>query len=179
MYGYERIVAQVYRDNIAVSLPLTILTIKIFVRIVTREKPKDIFRSVLVIPLDLVYIAFGLLLAGMAGRIPSFTAHYGNRANAIGPGLVLGCSLFIVACLVTLMDRAVRLIWQKFFAASTLARQIPQDGKQMSLLEQASTRQVAVVYLWMFVYWALMISLIFTQAVIAVVSLSEILKRIQ
>lgn len=75
---YERIVVDLYVHNLVVALPLTILAIKLFVRFVTREAPKDIFRSILVLPLDFIYVAYGLLLAGIAGRIPAFATHYAN-----------------------------------------------------------------------------------------------------
>jgi len=68
---FERVIVHVYAHNIVVALPVTILVIKLLVRFATREAAKDIFKSVLVVPLDLIYIAFGILLAGVAGRIPT------------------------------------------------------------------------------------------------------------
>ena len=80
--GYEHAIMLFYVHHIVVALPLTILIIKIVVRFVTREPAKDIFRSVLVLPLDLVYVAFGLLLAGMSRRIPAFVTHYQTDKEA-------------------------------------------------------------------------------------------------
>lgn len=179
-FGYERFVMEFYAHNIVVALPLTILMIKIIVRFVTREPPKDLFRSLLVLPLDLIYVAFGLLLAGMAGRIPAFTSHYESPKSAIEAGFVLSIGLFVVACLITWMDRGVRLLWQKFYAAWNLAKQIQNnDGSQMLLPGQPAIKRRAVIYLWMFTYWALMIPIAFVQAVLAVGSLGGILRRIQ
>lgn len=177
--GFERVIIQFYAHNLVIALPLTILTIKIVVRFFTREPAKDIFRSILVLPLDLVYVAFGLLLAGMAGRIPTFTSHYGGIKEADLAGIVLCLGLFAVACCVTWMDRGVRLLWQKFYAAWNLAKQARNDENQMTLPGQPLIRRVSVIYLWIFTYWALMIPIIFLEAIVSVEALGGILKRLQ
>lgn len=181
--GFERIVMEFYSQNMVIALPLTILLIKIMVRFVTREAPKDIFRSLLTLPLDLVYVAFGLLLAGMAGRIPTFVSHYGNPKSAIEAGFIISFCLFWVACLITWTDRGIRLLWQKFYAAWKLATQVQgsQPGEQMFLIGQPRPpiQKLAVIYLWMFVYWAIMISLASVQVILAMISLATVLKRIQ
>src|SRR5436190_13288680 len=128
--GYERVVMGLYAHHIIVALPLTILVIKLFVRSFTREAAKDLFRSVLVLPLDLVYVAFGILLAAMAGRIPSFAAQYHSEKDADYAGIVLCVGLVAAACLITWMDRAVRLLWQKFFSAWSLVKQINTRNEQ-------------------------------------------------
>ena len=87
--GYEQIIMGLYVHNVVVALPLTILIIKLLVRFVTREPAKDVFRSILDLPLDLVYVALGLLLAGMARRIPTFVSHYQNDKEADFAGIVL------------------------------------------------------------------------------------------
>jgi hypothetical protein len=174
---------QFYAQNMVIALPMTILLIKIVVRFVTREAPKDIFRSLLTLPLDLVYVAFGLLLAGMTGRIPTFVAHYGNPKTAIEAGFIIGVCLSVVACFVTWMDRGIRLLWQKFYAAWRLATQLQstQPGEQLFLIGQSAPaiKKVAVIYLWMFIYWAIMISLASVEVVLAMISLATILKRLQ
>lgn len=177
--GYEYGIISFYVRHLVVALPLTILAIKLMVRFVTREPARDIFRSVLVLPLDLIYVAFGLLLAAMARRIPAFVSHYQNDKEADFAGLLLGLGLFVGACLVTWMDRGVRLLWQKFFAAWKLSRQAESDGQQMLLPGQPEIRKAAVIYLWMFAYWALMMPLIFLEAIISVEALGGILKRLQ
>jgi hypothetical protein len=161
--GFEQIVMQFYAQNMVIALPLTILLIKIVVRFVAREAPKDIFRSLLVLPLDLIYVAFGLLLAGMTGRIPTFVSHYGNPKSAIEAGFIIGIFLFVVACFVTWIESGIRVLWQKFYAAWVLVVQLrgTRPDEQLFLVgtPHPPIKKIAVVYLWMFVYWAMMISL--------------------
>ena len=181
--GFEQIVMQFYAQNMVIALPLTILLIKIVVRFVAREAAKDIFRSLLVLPLDLIYVAFGLLLAGMTGRVPMFVSHYGNPKSAIEAGFIIGVCLFVVACLVTWIDRGIRVLWQKFYAAWMLAvqLQVTHPDEQLFLVgsPHPPIKRVAVVYLWMFVYWAMMISLASGEVILAMTSLAIILKRLQ
>jgi hypothetical protein len=177
--GYEHAIMMFYVHNVVVALPLTILITKLVVRFVTREPAKDVFRSVLVLPLDLVYVALGLLLAGIARRIPAFVSHYQNDKEADFAGIVLCLGLFVVACLLTWMDRGVRLLWQKFYAAWSLGKQTHPEEQQMLLLGQPEVRRVSVIHFWMFAYWALMIPIAFLEAILSVESLGAILKRLQ
>lgn len=168
-----------YSHNLVVALPLTILIIKLAVRFVTREAPKDIFKSILVLPLDLIYVAFGLLLAGLARRIPAFAAHYTSDKEADFAGIVFCLILFVAACLVTWTDRGVRLLWQKFYAAWKLTKQVQAEGKQMLLPGHPTIRKDTVVYLWMFMYWSLMVPLVLFEVILAVQCLGSIVRRIQ
>jgi hypothetical protein len=166
--GYEHAIVAFYIHNVVVALPLTILIVKLVVRFVTREAAKDIFRSVLVVPLDLIYVAFGLLLAGMARRIPAFVSHYHSDKEADFAGVVLCLGLFVAACFVTWMDRGVRLLWQKFYAAWNLTKEVQRDGPQMLLPGQPAIKKATVIYLWIFTYWSMMIPLVFLEAVVSI-----------
>jgi hypothetical protein len=177
--GYEHAIMAFYIHNVVVALPLTILIVKLVVRFVTREAAKDIFRSVLVVPLDLIYVAFGLLLAGMARRIPAFVSHYQNDKEADFAGMVLCVGLFVAACFVTSMDRGVRLLWQKFFAAWNLTKTLHSTEQQMALPGTPAVKKVGVIYLWIFTYWSMMIPIVFLEAVISIEALGGILKRLQ
>src|ERR1035437_8196684 len=112
---WEQAVVTAYGRNLTVALPTTILAIKLVVRVIARERKQDVFRSVLVLPLDFVYIAMGLVLAAVARRDSAMVARYG--ANIDMAVLVLMLGLMSVAILLTLCDRLVRVMWGKFFAA--------------------------------------------------------------
>jgi hypothetical protein len=175
--GFEHAVMALYIHNVVVALPLTILLVKLLVRFVTREAAKDIFRSVLVVPLDLIYVAFGLLLAGMARRLPAFVAHYHSDKETDFAGIVLCLILFVSACFVTWIDRLVRLLWQKFFAAWNLTRNMQNDGPL--LVGPPAITRIGVIYFWIFTYWVMMIPCVLLEAIISVEALGGILKRLQ
>jgi hypothetical protein len=134
-----------------------------------------------VLPLDLIYVAFGLLLAGIARRIPAFAAHYHNDKETDFAGVAFCIMLFVCACLLTWIDRLIRLLWQKFYSAWNLAKEIKQDEQQLPLPEQPAPiiGKIAVIYLWMFTYWAIMIPLVFIEVVVSVEALGAILQRLQ
>lgn len=179
--GFEHVLMMFYIHNIVIALPLTLLVIKIAVRFVIREAAKDIFRSLLTVPLDFVYIAMGLLLAGIARRIPTFATHYKTDKEADFAGAFLLLGLFIVACLITSIDRFVRLLWQKFYAAWNLSKEFRITKNQMALPDQTppEIKKAGIVYVWIFTYWAMMIPFVFLEVVIAVECLGGILKRLQ
>jgi hypothetical protein len=87
--------------------------------------------------------------------------------------------LFVAACFVTWMDRVVRLLWQKFYAAWMLTKKAQEDGQQMLLPGQPAIKKATVIYLWIFTYWSMMIPLVFLEAVVSVEALGGILKRLQ
>jgi hypothetical protein len=153
------------------------LAIKIVVRVFTREAAKDVFKSILVLPLDLTYIAIGLLLAGIARRIPAFITHYQSQTEADFGGAVLLMGLICMAMLITWLDRKVRLFWQKFYAAWNLiknAKQLPLPGQ-----ENVVSRTTGMTLLWIFIYWAIMIPIVSLEILISVEALGGILKRLQ
>jgi len=179
--GYEHAIMLFYIRNLVIALPLTLLFFKVFVRFVTREPARDIFRSLLTLPLDFTYIAIGLTLAGIARKIPTFVAHYGTDKEADFGGALLLFGLFVVACFISWIDRFVRLLWQKFYAAWNLSKDLRPSEDQMVLPSQTppGIKRAAIIYLWMFTYWAMMIPCVFLEVVASVESLGGILKRIQ
>ena len=90
-------------------MPLLVLVFKFAVRWTTREQLKDVFRSLLTLPLDFIFIAVGLMLAALARRLPQFAARYSSDREADLHGAILMVALFLVAIVVTVSDRGVRL----------------------------------------------------------------------
>ncbi len=177
--GYEYAIMRFYIVHIVVALPITILAIKLLVRFFTRERARDIFRSLPVLPLDLIYIGFGLLIAGIARRIPAFATHYRSDKDADFAGLILSLVLFFSACLVTLIDRAIRLLWQKFYAAWNLTKVMDPSSQQLVLPSAPAVKKITVVYLWIFIYWSIMIPLLCIEVVVAVEVLGSVLNRMR
>jgi hypothetical protein len=172
--GYEHFVINLYKHNLALALPLTILGIKMVVRTVAREPAKDIFRSILTMPLDFVYIAIGLLLTGIARRLPNFAAHYQSDKEADFAGAILLLGLIFGAVVITWLDRRLRLFWQKFYAAWNLVK----TSKQMTLpgQENVVSRTTAMTLMWMTLYWAIMIPILFAEILIALKALGSIVR---
>ena len=163
---FERIVVDFYRHNLLLALPLTILAIKLIVRWLSREKTAEIFKGVLAMPLDFMYIAMSLVLAGLARRIPSFIAHYRSDTDADFNGAVLLILFILVAVLISIMDRGIRLLWQKSYAAWRLlgeSEQPPMAAKTLARL---------------FFYWSLMAPLAFGEVLLSLGSLGGIIRRI-
>jgi hypothetical protein len=179
--GFEHVLMMFYIHNIVIALPLTLLVIKIAVRFVIREPAKDIFRSLLTLPLDFVYVAMGLMLAGIARRIPAFATHYKTDKEADFAGAFFLLGLFVVACFITSIDRFVRLLWQKFYAAWNLSKEFRVAKKQLVLPDQTppEIKKMAIVYIWIFTYWAMMVPFVFLEVVLGVECLGGILKRLQ
>jgi len=101
---WENAVIAVYTQYLPFALPATVVIIKIVVRIIAREPKEDIYRSLLVLPLDFTYIAMGVLLAVAARRDSSYMRHYGSDSAAD-----MALALQMVALVITDLARAKRI----------------------------------------------------------------------
>lgn len=176
-------IASLFRHNITLALPVLVLFFKFGVRWFTREPLKDVFKSLLVIPLDFMYIATGLLLAALARRIPQFATKYGSDREADFYGAIMLALLFLSASLITWMDRKVRLCWQKAFAASALIKDFPQLHLPENKEEKQEKRPIfndeyVNTWVWLLFYWVVLVSLFFAECALSVICLGGILGEV-
>jgi hypothetical protein len=193
---WENAVITAYRLHLVVALPLTILAIKVLVRVVAREPKKEVFRSVLVLPLDFVYIAMGILLAAAARRDAALMKHYESDASADMAVVLQMISLMISATVITIFDRWVRVLYQKFYAAWQLLGQKMKEAKlaggqtpqgsdgQMNLnLASADgatfSGESGILLAWIMFYWTAMAPLWMGQAALGLLCLGSILSRLK
>jgi hypothetical protein len=196
--AWEQVVIASYRRHLIVVLPLTILAFKLIVRVVAREPKKDVFRSLLVLPLDFIYIAMAVLLAAAARRDPNLIAHYGSDLDTDMAVVIQTVLLVTVAIIITVCDRWARILWGKFFAAWTMFNE--EEAKRPASLtatsESASnsgqlplqltaevdsgmSRESGVLLAWILFYWTGMMPLVFLEFVLAVICLGSILDRLK
>lgn len=116
-FEVDKLLIGFLRGNLIILLPLTVLLIQLIVRWMAREEPKEVFRSVLTVPLDIVYIAISFVLSGLARLMPRFSQRYASDRDTDLAGAVLVVALTGVAVLLTLLGRGARLLWQKYYAA--------------------------------------------------------------
>ncbi len=168
----EKVAVEILRRNLVVAIPFTILGLRLLVRWVAREEPKEVFRSLLTLPLDLMFIAMTLVLAGLGRLAPKFAAHYDSDRDADLAGALLLISLVFLAALLTYFGRALRVVWQKFFAAW---QQLRRKMEQPRFKWEGADVSVRGRLLWMVGYWVTIVLLFSGQLLLAVSSLWYIL----
>ena len=166
----EKSLIAILREYLIVAIPFTILALRLLVRWVAREEPKEIFRGVLTLPLDLMFISMSLVLMGLARLAPKFAARYNSDRDADLSGAILLIILVFLASVLTYMGRGTRVVWQKFYTA----------WQQLSNRRLQSTFEwgdfsAAGRFLWMLGYWIMMMSILLAQFLISVGSLQYIL----
>ncbi len=162
-----------------IAVPFTILLVKFIVRWCSREAIKDVFKSLLTVPLDFVYIALGLVLAGLAHRLPEFVSRFGSDRDADFNALVLALLLIVAAVLITWLDRGVRLFWQKAYAAWSLIKDNPQLPLPSADEQTIETDAYILTLFWIAMYWTFMAGALFAEFVVSVESLGGIIKLFQ
>ncbi len=195
---WESAIIAAYRHQLVIALPLTILAIKILVRVIAREPKKDVFRSLLVLPLDFVYIAMGIFLAAAARRDSALVSRYGSDANLDMAVVIQMISLMASATVITVFDRWGRMLYQKFYAAwdifgekrkqaaaaTTADAAEGSSGGQLSLALAATdgstfSREFGILLLWILFYWMCMIPIFMGQVALGVLCLGSILGRLK
>lgn len=178
-----KIVAFIQHHSV-VAIPFLILFCKILVRWISREAAKDVFKSLLMLPLDFIYIALALVFSGLARKIPSLAARYGSDIQADFNLAVLVVMLIAAAVAVTAMDRYVRVLWQKFYSAVSMLREASNGKSQLPLTTvdgQAITDENGRnlrIFGWLLLYWSALAPLIFLELLIGIIGLGGILRRL-
>jgi len=177
----SHLLVNTFRHNIILTLPVLVLLFKFAVRWTTREPLKDVFKSLLTVPLDFVYIAIGILLAGLSRRIPQYASKFSSDREADFYGAVFVFLLFIGACVVTIFDRKVRLCWQKSFAALDLLKDYPQLPLKTTETDEKTSifgDEYIKTLVWLVFYWIFMILMFMLECVISVFALGGIVKQV-
>jgi hypothetical protein len=159
-----------------VAIPFTVLALRLLVRWLAREEPREVFRSIVTLPIDLMFISMSLVLTGLARLQPKFALNYGSDRNADLAGAILLIGLVTIASLLTYIGRGVRLLWQKSYAAW---QQIITRRKEVEEKQQAfdwRDNGIAFRLYWLLGYWIMMIILVSIQLVVSVGALEYILR---
>lgn len=179
----ERQLIGLLHRNVPVALPCVVLLFRLLVKWMAREEAKQIFRSVLVVPLDLTFIAVGLVLAGLARTIPTFATKYPSDREADLGGALILFMLLLVAVLLTVFDRWVRVLWEKFYTAW---QQIgDRDQLRLRFMDDKPTPNqrpadfpVVARMSWMLVYWSALVPLLFLELAISILVLGAIIRKV-
>lgn len=173
----EKIAIVFLRKNLIVVIPFTVLGLRVLVRWVVREQTKDIFRSALNVPLDLMFIAISLLLTGLARMNPQFAARYESDTEADLAGIILFAILITLAVIMTYLHRWIGTLWQKFFAA--WQQVLRRKEEQLEFQWKDADLAIAGRLLWMTGYWVAMVLLLSVDLLMAVGSLWYILGHLE
>ncbi len=71
----EESLSDLFKSYLPLALPLLNLFMRLVLNIASKDIP-GILRRIFSLPEDLIFMAMGLELAGIAGVIPNFTRHY-------------------------------------------------------------------------------------------------------
>jgi hypothetical protein len=189
---WENSVIAAYRQYLVYALPATVVAIKVLVRVIAREPRKDVWRSLLVLPLDFVYIAMGVLLTAAAKRDATLMSHYDSEGSADMAVVLQVISLVICAIVITVCDRWNRVLYQKFYAAWALFGEKRKEAAQAtegaagqmnlklnSVNGPTLTRESGILLAWIMFYWTGMVPLEMAQVTLGLFCLSSILARLR
>jgi hypothetical protein len=159
-----------------VAIPFTVLALRLLVRWIAREQPREVFRSIITPPTDLMFISMSLVLTGLARLQPKFAHNYGSDRNADLAGAILLVVLVFIASLLTYFGRGVRLLWQKSYAAWQQIVDRRQEAEEKQQAFDWRDNGIAFRLFWLLGYWVMMIILVSIQLLVSVGALEYILR---
>jgi hypothetical protein len=162
-------------EYLIVAIPFTVLALRLLVRWIAREQPREVFRSIVTLPIDLMFISMSLVLTGLARLQPKFALNYGSDRNADLAGAILLVILVFLASLLTYLGRGVRILWEKSYAAW---QQIAARRQQLEEQHSFDWRDNGIAFrlFWLLGYWIMMIILVSIQLLVSVGALEYILR---
>jgi hypothetical protein len=103
------------QGNVAVAIPLLLLILKLAV-LRAAGNADELFRRLVSLPLELIFISNGIIVAGLARRIP-FASHYASDSQADFAGAIILIVLAALAAVIYRVDRYVHVV-PLFFKSS-------------------------------------------------------------
>jgi len=153
------------RGNLFLVIPFTILGLRLIIRWVTREEAKEIFRSLLSLPQDLMFISMGLLLSALARIAPGFARRYASDREADLAGACWLLALIVVTILLVYLGRVLTILWQKFYSA---LKQIRDRRSLDGTRQDTGNIQVAGRMFWLLAYWASLVLVLSIEVSVSV-----------
>jgi hypothetical protein len=139
---FEDTIAAVLRSNVAVTIPLLILLIKLMVLRVSGEA-QELFRSIVAIPLEIILIAIGTVVAGLSRTIP-FESRYRSDVKVDLAGAILILVLALVLAVLNKVNTRLIVYFEKFYVAmQSIKLHISQQGFDFNTASSSTTAIIA------------------------------------
>src|SRR5947209_5088502 len=105
------------RKFLVIVIPLFVLSLKLLMRLFSREDPREILRTLPALPLDLTLIGIGLMLTALARLNPAYFARFESDSAAnLWAGLTL-FGLFLSGVILNYLIGLSRILGQKLHTA--------------------------------------------------------------
>jgi hypothetical protein len=123
----EETLIALLQANVALAIPIVLLILKLVVLRVAGDAD-ELFRSLIALPLEVVFIAIGLVIAGLGRTIP-FAAHYRSGTDADLAGTIIIIALAAILAVLNRINRYLHVLLQKFFTAmDSIKLHVEQPG---------------------------------------------------
>jgi hypothetical protein len=169
----ERLIA-VLRANSFLAIPLLLLFVKLFVIRISGDVD-ELFRRLVALPVELLFISMGITIAGLARNNP-FASHYKSDTQADLAGAIILFALSVVAALVYRVTRRIHVLHQKFYAAmDSLKLQLAQPGFDFKNAPGRASWRIA----WAMAYFLGAAALWFLCTALATLLLAQVFVRVK
>jgi hypothetical protein len=174
--GWETEFIRAIRTHLNVVIPVTTLSVKILVRVFSRDDFKEVIRSCSNLPLELMLIAISFMLGALSGISENYIARFPTQSDADLFAAVAIIAMFFISLLVNKLSKFLLVLFGKLYFTFKQFRELSAQpvipGTEPSM---AQTGRI----LWAMVYCILMVSMLLLAFGISSATLAYVLHLIQ
>jgi hypothetical protein len=174
--GWETRFIQAIRIHLNVVIPVATLSVKILVRVFSRDEISEIFRSLTNLPLELMLIAMSFILGALSGLSQSYVARFQNQSDADLFAVLTIIAMFFLSVLINRLTRFVRILSGKLYVAF---KQYREFAAQPAIPGTVSNVAIGGRILWAMAYCILMVVVLTFTFGISIGTLAYVLHLIQ
>jgi len=175
-FGLENEFIRALRMHLTVVIPVTTLVVKVLIQIFSRDKFKEVMRSLANFPLELMLIAMSFMLGALSGLSSSYTTRLTNQGDADLFAALVIIAIFLLSLVINGLTRFLTVLFGKLYIAFKQYREL---ASQPTIPDTVPSIAIVGRILWATIYCILMVLVLFLCFGISVSTLAYVLHLIQ
>ena len=172
----NRIYSRNLRMHLNIVIPVTTLIVKLLIQVFSRDKFKEVMRSLANLPLELMLIAMSFMLGALSGMSSSYVSRFPNQSDADLWAAIVIIAIFLLSLAINGLVRFLAVLFGKLFIAFKQYRELTSQPTIPNSVPNIAT---AGRILWATAYCILMVLVLLLTFGISVLSLAYVLHLIQ
>ena len=115
--GWETQFIRALRMHLTVVIPVATLLVKVLIQIFSRDKYKEVMRSLANLPLELMLIAMSFMLGALSGLSQSYVARFTGQSDADLFAALVIIAIFLLSLIINWLTRFLTVLFGKLFVA--------------------------------------------------------------
>ena len=174
--GWETEFIRALRMHLNIVIPVATLLVKLLIQVFSRDKFKEVMRSLANLPLELMLIVMSFMLGALSGISASYIARFTNQSDADLYAALVIIAIFLLSLAINGLTKFLTILFGKLFVALKQYRELVSQPTIPNSIPNLAT---AGRILWATAYCILMVLVLVLCFGISVFTLAYVLHLIQ